>query len=254
MVNFKIIMNLLNKINVSVVTYIFLLLSFLAGYFEYMFLLLLFIIIHEFGHVLAGTLFKYKIDEIKIYPFGGLTKFNNLINISLYKEFIVSISGVIIQICFFLFLSYLYKIGHISDITYEKIYLINFSLISFNMLPIIPLDGSKILNIICNYIFNFKTSERINIIISIVFIILIMLLNKKVFIVLLVLLLIKSIYHEMKELKYKYNKFLLERYLYKIKFKSIKYVKSIDNLYRSKYHIINGKLEEKSLREMFDLK
>lgn len=251
-------MNLLNKINISNITYIFLLFSMLAGYFEYMFLLLFFIIIHELGHLIIASILNFKIDKIIIYPFGGLTKFNNLINTEINKELLVAISGPVIQILLFLFLLYLYNIDYINDNVFEKIKLINYSLLYFNLLPIIPLDGSKILSLTFQKFFSFRLSSKTIVIISIVIIILILILNKEILIIVLSLLLMKNIYFEIKENSYKYNKFLLERYMYNFNFKKDKIINKVDDMYKDRSHIIkygNKYIKEKEyLSKMFDLK
>ena len=90
------------KINIDISTYIFLLLSFLSGYFEYMYIFLLIIFIHECGHAIFGLLVGFYHPIINIYPFGGLTIFNEELNTSIYKEFISLIGGIIFQILFFL--------------------------------------------------------------------------------------------------------------------------------------------------------
>ena len=76
----------MNKIIIHNTTYIFLLLSFFAVYFEYIYLLLLIIIIHEIGHATFAKIINFKFDKIIIYPFGGITKYNEDLNISSNKE------------------------------------------------------------------------------------------------------------------------------------------------------------------------
>ena len=49
------------KIEIHNTTYIFLLISFLAGYFEYMYILLLIIFIHETGHYILAKINKVEI-------------------------------------------------------------------------------------------------------------------------------------------------------------------------------------------------
>ena len=90
------------KININNTTYIFLLLAFLSGYFEYMFLLLLIITIHECGHAIFAKIINFKFDSIIIYPFGGVTKYNEDLNISTNKELFVLIGGIYFQILFFI--------------------------------------------------------------------------------------------------------------------------------------------------------
>ena len=68
------------KVKIHTSTYIVLLFSFLSGYFEYMYLLLLTIFIHESGHYFFSSLVGFKYKEIIIYPFGGLTLYNEDLN------------------------------------------------------------------------------------------------------------------------------------------------------------------------------
>lgn len=249
-------MNLLSKIKISTFTYIFLLLSLLSGYFTYIFILILFIIIHELGHLIIASFLNFKIDKVIIYPFGGITKFDNLLNTPIYKEFLVCIFGPITQIIFYILLYYIYIIGFISNNTFESITIINYSLLSFNLLPILPLDGSKILNLILEKFFSYKLSNKIVIITSIIMIVFVCLLNQKIFYIVITLLLLKSIYKEIILYKYQFNKFLLERYLYNFNFKKTKIINNINNVKRECNHIFKYKnkyIKEKDyLRKMFD--
>ena len=38
------------------------------------------IIVHEMGHFLAAHHFKWNLDKIAVYPFGGCVKFDEKIN------------------------------------------------------------------------------------------------------------------------------------------------------------------------------
>ena len=83
-------------------TYITILIAFLAGYFELIYILLLSIIIHEFGHLFMGLLLNMKVKYIMIYPFGGITQFNEKLNVSSNKEFCSLLGGITFQILFLL--------------------------------------------------------------------------------------------------------------------------------------------------------
>ena len=48
-----------------------------------------------------------------------------------------------------------------------------------------------------------------------------------------------------------YNKFLLERYLYKPNFKKVKYIKSIKQIYKNRINFINNSNEIKVLEKIF---
>ena len=240
------------KIKIHNTTYVFLLLAFLSGYFEYMYLLLLIIIVHEYGHALFARIINFKFDKIVIYPFGGITKYNEDLNVNTNKELFVLIGGIYMQIVFFIFIMILYKYGFVTEHVYLIIKKINILLISFNFLPILPLDGGKLLNIILDKIFSYKLSNIISIIISFIILILFLYFNKTLFACILTLFLIKCLIIEINNIKYKYNKFLLERYLNNYSFKKIKIINNINNFKRDNYHIINNTLEERFLRKLFD--
>ena len=239
-------------INIHNSTYIFILISFFAGYFEYIFLFLLVILVHESGHYLFAVLNGINVREIEIYPFGGITLFDTDLNIKIKKEFFCLIGGIIFQLLFYYLIIKLYKFNFITDHVFNIIKKINILLISFNFMPILPLDGGKLLNLILDYFFTYKISNIISIIISLIFILLFLIYNKTIFGILLCIFLLKNIIIETINLKLKYNKFLLERYLNNYTFNKVKIVKNIYKLKRDYTHIINNCFEEKILHEMFD--
>lgn len=240
------------KININNSTYICLLLSFLAGYFEYVYLFLITILIHECGHMIFAKIIGFKFDKIILYPFGGITIYNEDLNVNSNKELFVLLGGIIFQLLFFILLVILYNNLYITEHTFKIIKKINIILVSFNFMPVIPLDGGKLTNIILDKLFSYRLSNIISIIISIFFICLFILKNKTIFGIILTLFLIKSIIIEITNLKYKYNKFLLERYINKYKFKKTIIVSNIYKMKRDRKHIINNTFEDDFLCKLFD--
>ncbi len=240
------------KININNSTYICLLLSFLAGYFEYVYLFLITILIHECGHMIFAKIIGFKFDKIILYPFGGITIYNEDLNVNSNKELFVLLGGIIFQLLFFILLIILYNNLYITEHTFKIIKKINIILVSFNFMPVIPLDGGKLTNIILDKLFSYRLSNIISIIISIFFICLFILKNKTIFGIILTLFLIKSIIIEITNLKYKYNKFLLERYINKYKFKKTIIVSNIYKMKRDRKHIINNTFEDDFLCKLFD--
>ena len=212
-------MNLLNMkiIKINFLTIYFLLLLFLCGYLKVGLIIFFIVIFHELGHILFIKLFNYKIVSINIYPFGGITKINKDINTPVNKELIIAAAGVIFQLLLFIIIIIL----PISNYNKSLFYKYNLSILIFNLLPIIPLDGSIILNSLLNKIFSYKLSYYIYLIISFITLILYILTNYWLSLnnyLIVGLFLIKT-YYAWKNYKYLYNKFLLERYLNKDEFK-----------------------------------
>ena len=196
----------------------------LTGYLKYFVLIMFIILIHELGHILVAKLFKWKIDRIIILPFGGLIVFNEKIDNNLLQEFLITISGPLLQLIMTLI------------INNELLNTISYNLLIFNLLPIVPLDGSKILNIFLNKFICFRISYYILLLISILFIVYIFEFN--LIIILVIMCLIKEIIISFIKYKYIYNKFILEKYLNKIKYKKIRKISNINNLYRNTNHLI----------------
>ena len=244
--------NILNKIYLHPLFLLTLFIFISIGYFRFITYFMLLIIIHELGHILVSLLFKWKIEKIIILPFGGLTKYNEIINRPLIEEFFIVIAGITFQMIFYLLVR--------SYIDYKYLNIINYFIIIFNLIPIYPLDGSKILNILFNKITSYKNSLLFTVIISYIFIIFFSFvffrINKIIsFILIFLLIEVNKLYKERNSL---FNKFLLERYLNEFKFRRKKTINRVDKMKKDYRHLfyIDGKYLTESyfLKKTFDIK
>lgn len=196
----------------------------------------LIVIVHELGHIFIAIIFKYKIKKINIYPFGGYTILEYDINRPFIEELLLFSFGIIFQLLLLLIFNtfidnntYIYKI----------FYSYNLTILLFNLLPIIPLDGSKIFNIIINYVLPFKLSHKLTIYISyITIVILILAFNNDINMIIMCVLLLFLLIKEHKNHVYLYNSFLIERYIKNIKFKKSNFINS-NKLYKMKKYLKN---------------
>ena len=249
----------MNKIKFHYTYYIISISFLLTGEFLNLIIFTSLIIVHELGHYISCLITKVNVDKIIIYPYGGITKIDDVIDIDLKKEFLISISGIIMQCIYFFVVYILYENCLIREYTYNIFIKYHYSMLFFNIIPIYPLDGSKILNIIINKLFNFKLSNIILIIISIInMIIILFIYNINYSYIMILGVLINYLYSYLKNIKYLYNRFLLEKYLYKNKFNNTRIIKNYNNMFRNSNHLIkNSKKyikEEDFLDKMFDLK
>jgi len=225
--------------------------SCLSASFKNFFFFLSIIIIHELGHLLMGLFLGWELDKICLYPYGGVTKFNEDINRKLIEELLILINGPLFQIIYFMIGYYLF-----ND---ESFIYYNLSILIFNLLPIYPLDGGRILNIILSYFLSFRLSYYLSIIISlfvsIIFIIYSILNNYTFNIILMFLIVLVKVFIEIKKRNYYFNKFLLERYLNNYSFSKCISISSIKKMMRDKRHIIfnnNSYITEKEyLRKLY---
>lgn len=206
-----------------------------------MFLTILIITIHELGHFITAKLLNLNVKEIRIFMFGGVTILNEELNVDIKKEILTLLMGPITQLLFLIVIYSLYKDGYVSNLTYTKFYNINILLFSFNLLPILPLDGGKLVNNLFDLITSYNLSHKITIFISIISVPLIFTFDNKLIIIILFIFLIIQNIEEIKLHKYKINRFILERKLKYHKYKKIEEIKNINQIKRNKNFSIKVK-------------
>lgn len=219
-----------------------------------MFLFTILILIHELGHYLTAYLFKWDVLDITIYPYGGCSHFNMDMNNSSLEEFLVLIMGPIFQIVFTYFMSFFLR-GN----DYSFLSSISFILLVFNLLPIYPLDGGKLLFLFCTLILSYYKSLKATFYISLgtylIFLFTIILFSHSKLWILIFISLFIRVWKEQKNGVYMYQKFLLERYLMEYNFKKEKLVTKEIEMKKGYQHIFykEGKLisEREYLRGYF---
>lgn len=233
----------------------------LCGYYINLIVFTTLIIVHEFGHYITARLLSFKVDKIVIYPFGGITKINDMINKDINSELLVATSGVIYQFLFFLIICYLNNKGIIRNYTLDIYRDYNSQIIFFNLLPIYPLDGSKIFNLLLSKYIGFNLANYITIVISFITIIVFVISNSyenNYSILIIIGILLKNIYRFYYNIEYIYNRFILERYLFKFNYKKKVIIKNKDKMYKNRVHIFNdnGKLmnEKEYISTFFEKK
>ncbi len=223
----------------------------ITGNFKGFFLFTIIILMHEFGHIVTALYYKWKIEKVLLLPFGALTIFHEKLNRPIKEEFMILIMGPLVQI---IFVFAIYNIFKNNDI-------INYSnlILFFNLLPIYPLDGSKLLNVILNILTSFKKSHLLTIYISFLTLVFLLIkVNLNLILCLILLFILIKVIEEYKNHNNLFNLFLLERLNNDFKFKKRKTIKNIQSMKRDYKHIfkIGTKYysEKEIIRKRFDFK
>jgi stage IV sporulation protein FB len=147
------------------------------------------IILHEIGHLFFIKLFKQKLQRINLTIFGGQLDCY-IGNVGQLKSILINSGGIIVN-------AILIYLANFFDGYYQKVLInYNFLLILFNILPIYPLDGYRILESLfsnTNVSFTFAVMSVISIIFIIALGIYSITLNSGGLIVIVIFLLIKNI-------------------------------------------------------------
>lgn len=170
-----------------------------------------------------------------MYPLGGISKFFLPLNASFFKELIILIAGPLSQ------LLASYVLIKIFPQHSNAIYNYNLGILIFNLLPIYPLDGGKLIHLLFSTIMPFEKSLRIAIAISYLTTTTYFFINLKtltISVLLISIFLTYKVTEEYKQIKYIYEKFILERYLNDYNFKKSKLITNYKNFYKNKRHLI----------------
>lgn len=135
------------KIKIHYSLIFLLILSLFTGSFFKILGIIISILIHEFSHYVFLKLFKVNVKNLELSIIGGILEINDK-NISLIKRLLINSAGVISNLIIIL----LIKISNINSLNYLVYY--NLFIIIFNLIPIIPLDGFRILNDLLSSIYD----------------------------------------------------------------------------------------------------
>lgn len=225
-------------------TYLFIAFSFIiTGHVKDLLVFTSIIIFHELGHYLMAKINKVKVKKITIYPFGGITTLDTLINININRELLIAMGGILSQSIYMIIIIILYKYGFVREYIYNLYTRYNNSILYFNLLPIVSLDGFKILNLTLSKILPFDISNKLSLGISFITLILILIVNYYTFnytLLLILSVLIINIVNYYKDLNYIFNKFLVERYLYNLSYSKEKIVNNKKKMYKDYRHIFKN--------------
>lgn len=143
------------------------LIIFILGFRAEVILSFLWIIVHELCHFLVATMLGVKVDEFKIHPLGTAIQLQSIDELSHKEELLIFSVGPLVNLILALIFFFISKICSL-----EVIYLcfeINLTLGIFNLIPAMPLDGSKILKSILSIKMLYKKSHNITVYISFIF-------------------------------------------------------------------------------------
>ncbi|ARK31584.1 M50 family metallopeptidase [Halalkalibacter krulwichiae] len=151
---------ILSKIKINPLFWFIVGIGVVTGYFREVLMIFLIVFIHEMGHALAAHLFKWRIHKIELLPFGGVAEVEDAANRPFHEELIVTLAGPL-QHVWMILLSYVCV--HFSFWTTTDHHLFiwhNVMILSFNLLPVIPLDGGRLVQLWCTYHFSYVDALR----------------------------------------------------------------------------------------------
>jgi stage IV sporulation protein FB len=118
--------------------------SVFTGHFIELITLFAIVLIHELGHAAAAALLGVRVVSIQLLPFGGVAEVEDRGCLPAWKDIIIALAGPLqngLMILALLFLESFYWVN--NDFAAYAIHS-NVIIALFNLLPVLPLDGGKI--------------------------------------------------------------------------------------------------------------
>jgi len=137
------------------------------------------LILHELGHAVVAAYFNVQASSTVLFPFGGISNIPVHLN-QTWKYILISLAGPIVNIIVgILLLSFIQpyhaywteprNIGNVDHGNFIfQLQVINLSLGLFNLIPVFPMDGGRVVEMIFSNKMNSQKANRIERVISIV--------------------------------------------------------------------------------------
>jgi len=106
------------------------------------------ILIHELGHTAAASSLDWRMKEIRLLPFGGVLEVEESGNVPSWQEAIVVLAGPAQNALMIVIAMLCHHLGIWSEAWADYFIRVNAMIGLFNLLPILPLDGGKLLQIV----------------------------------------------------------------------------------------------------------
>lgn len=151
---------------VSIWWYVFFILSLVANNLKTWLILFAMLLIHEGGHILTAKYLGYHVSQLTIYPFGCGAEIEHIDHGSTTDEMLILLGGIgmhlFYPLCFTLFQHW----GLISHAYQNYLTQLNASIMLFNLLPIYPLDGGRLLDCLLQAFLPYRLGRQLTLLVS----------------------------------------------------------------------------------------
>lgn len=141
------------KIKVNLQIFIFAIIFYFTKQIKIYTILMSFAFVHELGHLIAGISLGLKAKSINIMPFGVSINFEDYTSKYVMKKIIIALAGPAINL--------IIVILGMCNRWEEDIIYANILIGMFNLIPLYPLDGGRVLKYIIQLTSNTKEAETI---------------------------------------------------------------------------------------------
>lgn len=115
------------------------------GFLLEIFIVFLLTLIHEIAHTVAARHFGIEVMEIELFPLGGVVRLKESYIIKSREEIIISLAGPLVNIFLALIAFFLLYFKIVNDFFFNFFLISNIIIGVFNLIPVFPLDGGRVI-------------------------------------------------------------------------------------------------------------
>ena len=135
-------------------------LTFFVGVGEIFLCYLVTVLLHEIGHAIVARHLGYQLEQISLLPFGAELSLQDD-NFTPSDEIKIAVAGPLVNLILIIICVSLWWIFPITYYYTDLFVFSNFITFVFNLLPVFPLDGGRVLRAIISKYKDTKTTEKI---------------------------------------------------------------------------------------------
>lgn len=125
------------------------------------FLIFSLVIGHELAHLLTAKAYGFRVIGLEIFPFGGAAQCEDLFEGRKVEESIMALAGPVFNLILLFAAQALRWEGYWTGPSSEAFVQINFWLAAFNLIPVLPLDGGRIVRALFSDAFGFVQTTKV---------------------------------------------------------------------------------------------
>jgi len=115
---------------------------------------------HELAHLLTAKAYGFKVVGLELFPFGGAAYCDDLFEGRKLEESIMALAGPIFNVVLLFSAQALRWNGLWSGHFADEFVRLNFWLALFNLIPVLPLDGGRVVRALCAEGFGFVRTTK----------------------------------------------------------------------------------------------
>lgn len=184
-------------------TLVYLFVSIVNNDFYRYFSALVIVCIHEYGHYYFAKKFKFEIDKVEIFPFGAFLSLNDFSMHHICQELILLLGGLSVHLPLHIIIKVFIDSSYLLEV--------NKLVFVFNLLPIYPLDGSKIILLLLSLFKDYYQAIKLQIKISLLSLSILIVLYNEMSYLLVYFYLLYANYEYIKEFRFMIIRLFLKR-------------------------------------------